>query len=303
MLNKKAVLSLNLSTGTYKSFLDNILDLAVQRQSSYTCVANVHMCIEAYKDEQYAALVNNADYITPDGMPLAKSVKLLYGEEQDRVSGMDLFPDLLKKAEKESLGVFFYGGSQEMLDKTKSFVKQKYAGISNHHYYSPPFRELTPIEETEIVQRMNSSGAHLVFVILGCPKQEKWMAAMKGRVNATMIGLGGALPVMIGMQKRAPQWMQNMSLEWLFRFAQEPKRLFKRYLVTNSMFMALLFKEWVLIKLKRSPLSGKNFTTPVSKNIAKEPIKVKILSSRNHSDQTKRGHVLLHPNKKLVKTG
>ena len=249
MLKRKEILSLQLSTGSYGSFLDGIFHLASQHHSSYACVANVHMCMEAHMDTSFAAVVNDADMVTPDGMPLAKAVNLLYGQKQDRVSGMDLFPDLLKKAEKEQLGVFFYGGSEEMLDKSKFFVEKKYSGIKNHHYYSPPFRELTPEEEENIIKKINNSGAHLVFVILGCPKQEKWMASMKGKVNATMIGLGGALPVMIGMQKRAPEWMQKTSLEWLYRFSQEPKRLFKRYLITNSLFMGLLFKEWVKTKL------------------------------------------------------
>jgi len=249
MLNRKEVLSLQLSTGSYRSFLDSILQLASKHQSSYTCVANVHMCIEACQDHLYATKVNDADLVTPDGMPLAKAVKLLYKQKQARVSGMDLFPDLLKKAEKEQLGVFFYGGTKEMLDKTQKFIRQVYPGIKYHHYYSPPFRNLNPEEEENIIKKINNSGAHLVFVILGCPKQEKWMASMKGKVNATMIGLGGALPVMIGMQKRAPEWMQKTSLEWLYRFSQEPKRLFKRYLITNSLFMGLRFKEWVKTKL------------------------------------------------------
>ena len=239
----KKVISLHISTGTYQSFVHQIIELAISKVSSYVCVANVHMCIEAFKAKTFAKAVNDANLVTPDGMPLAKAIQLLYGVKQDRVAGMDLLPDLLAESVNKKLGVFFYGGTTPMLDQTKLFVNANYPLLSNQHYYSPPFRPLTVVEENEVVHKINSSDAHLVFVALGCPKQEKWMAAMKGRINACMIGIGGALPVMIGMQKRAPQWMQNMSLEWLFRLAQEPKRLFKRYLITNTLFILLFTKQ------------------------------------------------------------
>ena len=249
----RRILSLNISTGTYDSILKRIISFSEKRISSYICVANVHMCIESYKNSSFAKNVNDADLVTPDGMPLAKSVKLLYGQKQERVAGMDLLPDLLAAAEKENLGVFFYGGTDEMLDETKEYVKSNYPDLSNQHYLSPPFRPLTIEEEEEIVNTINQSEAHLVFVALGCPKQEKWMASMEGRVNACMIGIGGALPVMIGLQKRAPKWMQQLSLEWLFRLIQEPRRLFKRYFITNSLFMYLLFKEWFRIRIVKKP--------------------------------------------------
>lgn len=209
------------------------------------------MTIEAHWDEQFADLVNKADLLTPDGMPLAKAMKLLYGIQQDRVAGMDLLPDLLKEAEKQDLSVFFYGGTQEMLDRTKEFVATNYPLLEKHHYLSPPFRPLTEEEEQDVVTRINDSGVNLVFVALGCPKQEKWMAAMKGKINACMIGIGGALPVMIGMQKRAPQWMQKMSLEWLYRLAQEPRRLFKRYFITNSLFLFLILRQFLQLKFTK----------------------------------------------------
>lgn len=240
---KKNILSLNITTGTYKSFLERIHTLAVAQTSSYVCVANVHMTMEAYWDPTFAAAVNGADLVTPDGMPLAKGIKSLYGIQQDRVAGMDLLPDLLKMAEKENLGVFFYGGTQAMLDQTKGYVEKRYPQLANVQFYSPPFRPLTSDEEKEVVENINASGAHLVFVALGCPKQERWMASMKGRIQACMLGIGGALPVMIGMQKRAPKWMQKFSLEWLYRLGQEPKRLFKRYFITNTAFVYLFTKQ------------------------------------------------------------
>ncbi len=245
----KKIISLNITCGSYQTFVDQIVGLAETRIFSYVCVANVHMCIEAVYSKSFANTVNGANLVTPDGMPLAKAINLLYGVKQDRVAGMDLLPDLLAKAEEKELDVFFYGGTEVMLEHTKRFINVNYPLLVNQNYYSPPFRPLTVEEENEVIHKINSSGAHLVFVALGCPKQEKWMASMKGRINACMIGIGGALPVMIGMQKRAPEWMQNLSLEWLFRLAQEPKRLFKRYFVTNTLFLWLLFKSWVRIKV------------------------------------------------------
>lgn len=237
---KKKIITLFISTGNYSSFIERIIELSIKKTSSYICVANVHMTIEAFKDINYSKIVNNANLITPDGMPIAKAIALLYKIKQDRVAGMDLLPDLLKMAEKENLGIFFYGSTNETLQKTKAFVEKVYPTINNHSYYSPPFRLLTPEEEVSVIKRINDSGSHLIFIALGCPKQEKWMASMKGKINACMIGIGGALPVMIGDQKRAPIWMQKLSLEWVYRLIQEPRRLFKRYLITNNLFIYLI---------------------------------------------------------------
>lgn len=249
MLNKKKVISLFISTGNYDEFIERIIELA-NTKSSYVCVANVHMLIEAYDNLTFADCVNNSDITTPDGMPIAKSMKLLYGLKQDRVAGMDILPDLLKKAEEENIQVYFYGGTDEMQHQTALFIQKSYPKLNCVGYDSPPFRPLSETEKIETVQRINNSGAKLVFVALGCPKQEKWMAENKNKINACMIGIGGALPVMIGTQKRAPIWMQKMSLEWLFRLIQEPRRLFKRYFYTNSKFLVLLIASIFANKLK-----------------------------------------------------
>lgn len=241
-MDVKKVIKLNISSQPYNSFLSDIVTLAGKRRSSYVCVANVHMCIEVYDDNSFEKVVNNADLVTPDGMPLAKAIKLLYGVNQDRVAGMDLLPDLLEEAEIIGLRCFIYGGSDSMLEKSKVYIQEHYPNLKCG-YHSPPFRSLSLEEEQADCDMISAFGAHLVFVALGCPKQEKWMARMRGRINACMLGIGGALPVMIGMQERAPQWMQKASLEWLYRLSQEPKRLFKRYAYTNTKFLYLLFKQ------------------------------------------------------------
>ncbi len=229
-----------------------MIELSLSHNSSYVCVANVHMTIEAFKNKGFSDIVNQADLVTPDGMPLVWALRLLYGIKQERAAGMDLLPSLLEKAEETQLGVYFYGGTPELQARTEDFVSRQYPNIKNKHFESPPFRPLTEHEEMECINRINASGAHLVFVALGCPKQEKWMAHMKGKINACMVGIGGALPVLVGMQKRAPKFMQKYGFEWLYRLVQEPRRLFKRYLYTNSLFVLLLLKQFFAIKLFRA---------------------------------------------------
>ncbi|WP_276091072.1 WecB/TagA/CpsF family glycosyltransferase [Pedobacter sp. JY14-1] len=243
MLPKKRIISIDISNGTYEQFVSAIMTYAKNKQSSYVCVANVHMCIEATESAEFRQIVNNADLVTPDGMPLAQSFKWLYRTHQERVDGMSLLPRLLAEAESQKLTVYFYGGTQATLNATSEYLKMRYPNLKVAGMYSPPFRPLMAEEKEAITEMIAASGSHLVFVVLGCPKQERWMAEMKGAIPSVMLGIGGALPVLVGQQKRAPEWMQKNSLEWLYRLAQEPTRLFKRYLVTNSKFIYLIIKE------------------------------------------------------------
>ena len=244
---KKRLISIDISIKPYQDFVNDLVSYAINKKSTYTCVANVHMLVEAYNSRDFAEVVNNADMVTPDGMPLAKGINQIYGIKQERVAGMDLLPDLLREAENKGVKVVFYGGTQLTLDKTKEFCDENYANLDIVGLISPPFRELSKEEEEDYTELINESGAGFVFVALGCPKQERWMANMKGKINACMIGIGGALPVMVGLQNRAPVWMQKTSTEWLYRLFQEPKRLFKRYAYTNTLFLYLILTE----KLKR----------------------------------------------------
>lgn len=231
--------------------MDEITRLAAVKVSSTVYFANVHMFIEAYQDKDFLELINKSDIVTPDGQPLTWILRLFYGIRQDRVSAMDALPDLLLRMEKEQLPVYFYGGTQNMLDQAGRFVNEKYPHLVISGLYSPPFRPLTDDEKNEVIEKINTAAPAIVFVFLGCPKQEKWMAGMKGKVNAVMAGVGGAVPVTIGLQKRAPVWMQNFALEWLYRFFQEPRRLFKRYTVTNSLFLWVMTKEFIKLKILR----------------------------------------------------
>jgi N-acetylglucosaminyldiphosphoundecaprenol N-acetyl-beta-D-mannosaminyltransferase len=207
------------------------------------------MFIEAHRDHDFLELIKSSEIVTPDGKPLTWALQSLYGIKQDRVAGMDLLPDLLTIMSEQHISAYFYGGEPEVLDKAKIYLKDSFPKLNIAGFYSPPFRDLTLLEENKIIEEINKTLPSVVFVILGCPKQEKWMASMKGKINTVMIGIGGALPVMLGIQKRAPRWMQDAGLEWLFRLSQEPLRLFKRYWQTNNLFVWIFLKEFFKIKI------------------------------------------------------
>jgi N-acetylglucosaminyldiphosphoundecaprenol N-acetyl-beta-D-mannosaminyltransferase len=217
---------------------------------AYVCFANVHMTIEAHKDEGFGQNVNRASLVLADGKPLAVAGRLLYGKKQERIAGMDFMPAILEKANQHHAKVFLYGSTPEMLDALREKIHSQYENVRVAGVIAPPFRALGHEELTAHIGQINQSGAHLVMVSLGCPKQEKWMAANSASINAVLLGVGGAFAVTAGLQKRSPAWMQRSGLEWLHRLAQEPGRLFKRYFVTNTSFLFLLSKE--LIKQKFS---------------------------------------------------
>lgn len=249
ILEKRELLHCNINIGSYQTFIKFLTQRAAKLKSSYICVANVHMLIEAHKNPSFAQILKNADMVTPDGAPVALGLKLLYGVHQDRVAGMDIMPSLISESSKSGIGIYFYGSTVPVLNAIKVKINQLYPEAKIAGMHSPPFRKLTVAEEDVIVEKINKSGAGFVFVALGCPKQEIWMASMKGRINAVMIGLGGAFPVFAGTQSRAPKWMQEYSLEWLYRLIQEPGRLWKRYFYTNSLFLILFMLELMKVKI------------------------------------------------------
>lgn len=244
-MNKVPVLSSLISSGTYQEMVEEVFNLSENKSSSYVCVSNVHMVIEAYNNKEFNHILNQADLATPDGKPLAIAMRLLHKKPQMRVAGMDLLPDLLKESEKRGKSVFFYGGTQNTLDKIEEKARKDYPNLKISGLYSPPFRKLSEQEEKEIIDMINKSKADLLFVSLGCPKAEYWMAKHKDKIHTCMLGVGGAFPVFAGTQKRAPQWMQDYALEWLYRLVLEPKRLWKRYLTTNSQFLYLLASQYL----------------------------------------------------------
>ena len=245
MPEKLHIISVAIDHISFHQSLENVTTWALVKRSSYICFANVHMTIEAHKDSSFREKVNKADLVLADGKPIANSCLWLHSKNQERISGMDFTPNILAKANQKSLSIFIYGSTNDVIAALKGKINADFPDIHFAGAISPPFRELTVEEIKNDIEKINHSGAHLVFVSLGCPKQEKWMAENSDKINAVLLGIGGALPVVAGIQKRAPGWMQNMALEWLYRLFQQPKRLFTRYVYTNSYFIFLLGKSWV----------------------------------------------------------
>jgi len=238
MIHTKQIISLNISLIGYSSALEHLIKLAKERAPAYACFANAHMTIEAYQSRSFADQVNRANLVLADGMPLVKSIKLLYGVSQDRIAGMDVFPDLLKLAERNELSVYFFGTTNDMLEKIKTKAQKQFPTIQIAGMFSPPFDK--PLQNEDYIQQIINSKANIVFIALGCPKQEMWMADNSSKINALLLGVGGAFPIYAETNKRAPLFMRNAGLEWMYRLMQEPKRLFKRYLVTNTLYLYLI---------------------------------------------------------------
>lgn len=241
-MKRQQVLGSAITLGSYSSFIDQIINLAAQKVPSYVCFANVHMVVEASRDPHFNKVVNQATIVAPDGKPLSIFLKLFHKIEQDRVCGMDILPDLLKAAEASGRSIYFYGGEQHCLDLIEARARREFPNLKIAGLYSPPYRQLTEDEKAEDVQRIRDSGADLVFVSLGCPKQEKWMAENVNKIDACFLGLGQAFTVYAGLEKRLPQWMRGLALEWAYRLVLEPKRLWKRYLYTNAQFLKMTVK-------------------------------------------------------------
>ena len=214
-----------------------ILAAARNGESRYVCVANVHMCMEAFDSREFNAVVNNADLVVPDGRPLVWALKAFGAKEAQHVRGSDLLLHLCKQAEQEQQAIGLYGGTPESLLDFQNFLTTTFPRLTIAFAASPPFRDLSMEERERYVKEIEASGARILFVGIGCPKQERWMAAHKGKVPCVMIGVGAAFDFFSGRKKHAPRWMQHAGLEWLFRLASDPRRLWKRYLKHNPRFV------------------------------------------------------------------
>lgn len=200
----------------------------------YICVTNVYADVLAFKEPDYQKIQNEALLALPDGSPLAV-VGRKRGYDISRVAGPDYMGRVLGSGGEYRH--FFYGSTQETLDKMKTKLLEKYSELQIAGMYSPPFRPVTEEEDQEIIRMINETGPDFVWVGLGAPKQERWMAEHQGKVHGLMVGVGAAFDYTAGNIKRAPLWMQKANLEWFYRWLQEPVRLFKRYVTSNFRFI------------------------------------------------------------------
>lgn len=217
-----------------------------ERASKYVCYSNVHAVVTAAADEETADAINDADLALPDGAPIAWTLRRKGFSGQARLSGPDMMIALCAEAERADIGVFLFGSTDETLSALREKLIERFPHLRIADSYSPPFRPPSAKEDAAIVERINLSGAGLVFVGLGCPKQEIWMHAHRGRISAVMLGVGAAFDFHAGLVRRAPLWMRQCGLEWLHRLIAEPRRLWKRYVVTNSRFILWTAKDLFL---------------------------------------------------------
>jgi N-acetylglucosaminyldiphosphoundecaprenol N-acetyl-beta-D-mannosaminyltransferase len=208
------------------------------RECNYVCITGVHGVMESHRDEHLKRIHNSAGMVTPDGMPMVWINKLRGNSHVGRVYGPDLMREICKTGVVKGHKHFLYGGGDGVAGQLAEKLKQQYPGIQIVGTYTPPFRPLTDDEDREVIQMINASGADIVWVGLSTPKQEYWMSRHLGRLHApVMVGVGAAFDFIAGLKKQAPRWIQKIGMEWCYRMCTEPKRLAKRYLVNNPLFV------------------------------------------------------------------
>jgi N-acetylglucosaminyldiphosphoundecaprenol N-acetyl-beta-D-mannosaminyltransferase len=245
---------------SYEDATRQIIGWARLSRSRYVCVAAVNNVMEAHGDARYMRVMNRADLVTPDGMPLVWGLRWLGVEGATRVYGPDLTPSILEAAEREGLAVGFYGGAPNVLEALVAETRRGWPDLEIAYAHSPPYRDLTTEEDGQVVQAIGESGAKILFVGLGCPRQETWMASHQGRLGAVMVGVGAAFDFLAGTKKQAPRSMQRAGLEWLFRLATEPTRLWKRYLRQNPRFVLLFGAQLIRARIGRPAISQRKET-------------------------------------------
>jgi N-acetylglucosaminyldiphosphoundecaprenol N-acetyl-beta-D-mannosaminyltransferase len=224
----------------WPQLLEKIGQWTLTRQSRYLCFCNVHSVVTARFMGEAGRAIKGADLALPDGMPIAWALRLMGFRQQRRIDGPSFMWRLCADLQHRDASVFLYGNRQSTLDTLCATLEEAFPRLQIAGVISPPFRQLTPDEDDAIVEAINTSGASVVLVGLGCPKQEMWMAKHRGRISAVLVGVGAAFDYHAGTVTRAKPWMQAWGLEWFYRLLQEPRRLWKRYLLTNALFVVCL---------------------------------------------------------------
>jgi len=217
--------------------IERIVAWGSARASRYVCVCNVHSVVTATREAPFKRALSEADLVTCDGAPIAWMLRRLGFPAQERIAGPDMMWRYLRAGEALHHRVYLYGSTDDTLARLGAVLAREFPGIVVAGMRSPPFDGFRPVQDDADVSAINASEANVVFIGLGCPKQEQWMAEHRGRVNALMIGVGAAFDYHSGTLARAPLWLQRHGLEWLYRLGCEPRRLMRRYVVTNSLFV------------------------------------------------------------------
>ncbi len=241
MLSSFNILGVRISAVNLKTATDQIEQWIANRTKVYVCVAAVATLMDCQKDKEYCNIVNNADMVTPDGMPLVwlgrrRSLKTI-----GRTYGPDLMNMLCALSENKAYKHFFYGGSSQANRLLTKSLKDRFPKLLIAGQYAPAFMACKQKEKSQVIEQINASGADVLWVGLGSPKQDFWMALHRGEITVpVIIGVGAAFDFLSGTKAQAPRWMQKSGLEWLFRLCCEPWRLWRRYLLGNICFLYLL---------------------------------------------------------------
>lgn len=245
-LSETKLFGIRLSVGAMSLAAEQILAHGRRANGGLVCVANVDMLTRAKRTPRLAALMKRAAAVVTDGMPLVWALRTLRGRtDAARVYGPGLVLELCERAAREGMSVFFYGGTPTELEQLQRNLHERYPALVIAGAVSPPMLLAEPPFDADITTRINASGAGLLFVGLGCPKQEFWMDAHADHLKPVSIGVGLAFALIAGTKKQAPRWMRETGLEWLFRLGQEPGRLWKRYLIGNSLFIWYVLRECI----------------------------------------------------------
>ena len=241
---KKPLFGVFYSITDYEKATQIIIKNAQLRNSFGVSALAVHGLIECQNDPDLKAQVNKLQMIVPDGQPIRWALNSIHGTRMnDRVYGPQLTMTVLERCHEESLRVYLYGSTEGTLTKFQGFIRVTFPNITICGVHVDRFRDATAEEDAADVEKINVSGAHIVLVGRGCPRQERWVAGHLNKINGVMMAVGAAFDFHAGTVKQAPKWMQDNGLEWLFRLIQEPQRLWKRYLFTNTHFIFLFIKQ------------------------------------------------------------
>jgi N-acetylglucosaminyldiphosphoundecaprenol N-acetyl-beta-D-mannosaminyltransferase len=233
------ILGVRVDATTYAEATQRVLTWAGRGESRYVCCAAVNNIMEARRSPDYQAVMDQADLVTSDGMPLVWMLRWLGARHATRVYGPELMSGLLEAAGDAGVPVGFYGGTPPLLARLAARNRLRFPRLRMVYAEAPPFREPTLEEDRRTIQSIQDAGVRILFVGLGSPKQDRWMHAHKNRVQAVMLGVGAAFDFLAGAKPQAPRWMQSSGLEWAFRLVSEPRRLWRRYLLQNPKFAAL----------------------------------------------------------------
>lgn len=243
------ILGVNISAVNLPQAIATLDRWITAQQSNYVCVTPVHSVMDCYHQPELRPIFNNSGMTTPDGMPIVWLLRAHGYKQVDRVYGPDLMRTVCQESVQKGYRHFLYGGADGVPEKLAGILRKTYPGLNIVGTCSPPFRTLTVEEDSALIAQINETKPDIVWVGLGSPKQERWMAAHVRQIQgATLIGVGAAFDFLSGAKRQAPRWIQRSGFEWVFRLLSEPRRLGRRYLVNNPLFILLITAQLLGIK-------------------------------------------------------